>query len=67
MHEDGSAFLASELPVAVALRTGEVVTDVVLGVPHGRTGERRWLRVAAVPDARDAEAGRSGRTPCSGT
>jgi PAS domain S-box-containing protein len=55
VHEDGSAFLASELPVAVALRTGEVVTDVVLGVPHGRTGEQRWLRVTAVPDARDAD------------
>jgi PAS domain S-box-containing protein len=55
VHEDGSAFLASELPVAVALRTGEVVTDVVMGVPHGRTGEQRWLRVTAVPDARDAD------------
>ena len=55
VHEDGSAFLASELPVAVALRTGEVVTDVVLGVPHGQTGEQRWLRVTAVPDARDAD------------
>jgi PAS domain S-box-containing protein len=55
VHEDGSVFLASELPVAVALRTGEVVTDVVMGVPHGRTGEQRWLRVTAVPDARDAD------------
>ena len=26
-----------------------------MGVPHGRTGELRWLRVTAVPDARDAE------------
>jgi PAS domain S-box-containing protein len=59
-HEDGSAFLASELPVALALRTGEVVTDVVMGVPHGRTGEQHWLRVTAVPDARDA-AGRPQR------
>jgi PAS domain S-box-containing protein len=55
VHEDGSMFLASELPVAVALRTGEVVTDVVMGVPHGRTGEQRWLQVTAVPDARDAD------------
>ena len=55
VHEDGSVFQASELPVAVALRTGEVVTDVVMGVPHGRTGEQRWLRVTAVPDARDAD------------
>ena len=41
--------------MAVALRTGEVVTDVVMGVPHGRTGEARWLRVTAVPDARDED------------
>src|SRR6202042_3103174 len=34
---------------------GEVVTDVVMGVPHGRTGEQCWLRVTAVPDARDED------------
>jgi len=44
----------------VALRTGEVVADVVAGVPHGRTGELRWLQVTAVPDARD-EQGRPRR------
>jgi PAS domain S-box-containing protein len=53
IHEDGSPWRPEELPVAVALCTGEVVTDVVLGVPHGRTSEMRWLRVTAVPDARD--------------
>ena len=55
VHEDGSPFEPRDYPVAVALRTGEVVTDVVMGVPHGRTGEQRWLRVTAVPDARDAD------------
>jgi PAS domain S-box-containing protein len=60
VHEDGSPFQPDELPVVVALRTGEVVADVVLGVPHGRTGELRWLQVTAVPDARD-EQGRPRR------
>ncbi|MGI8451081.1 MAG: PAS domain-containing protein, partial [Streptosporangiaceae bacterium] len=55
LHEDGSPFEPHDFPVAVALRTGEVVTDVVMGVPHGRTGEVRWLRVTAVPDARDGD------------
>jgi PAS domain S-box-containing protein len=55
VHEDGSPFDPRDYPVTVALRTGEVVTDVVMGVPHGRTGERRWLRITAVPDARDAD------------
>jgi PAS domain S-box-containing protein len=60
VHEDGSPFQPDELPVVVALRTGEVVADVVAGVPHGRTGELRWLQVTAVPDARD-EQGRPRR------
>ena len=55
VHEDGSPWPPEEFPVTVALRTGEVVTDAVLGVPHGRTGETRWLRVTAVPDARDED------------
>ena len=55
VHEDGSPFEPGDYPVTVALRTGEVVTDVVMGVPHGRTGEQRWLRITAVPDARDAD------------
>ena len=55
VHEDGTPFRPEELPIKVALRTGEVVVDVVMGVEHGRTGERRWLRITAVPDARDAD------------
>ena len=53
VREDGSPFPPDDLPVRVALRTGEVVTGVVAGVRHGRTGELRWVRITAVPDARD--------------
>jgi PAS domain S-box-containing protein len=53
LREDGSPFPPEDLPVRVALRTGEVVADVVAGVKHERTGELRWLRVTAIPDARD--------------
>ncbi len=60
VHEDGSPYQMDELPLMVALRTGEMVRDVVLGVPHGRTGELRWLRVTTVPDTRD-ERGRPQR------
>lgn len=55
IHEDGSAMRLEELPVVRALRTGQVVTDAVVGVPHGRTGELRWLRVTAVPVTRDED------------
>ena len=60
VHEDGSPFGPDEVPVTLALRTGRVVADVVAGLPHARTGELRWLRVTAVPDALD-EHGRPQR------
>jgi PAS domain S-box-containing protein len=60
VHEDGSPFRTEELPVAVAMRTGQVVADVVVGIQHGRTGETRWVRVTAVPYSRDRR-GRSQR------
>jgi PAS domain S-box-containing protein len=54
VREDGSPFPPEDLPVRVALRTGEIVSGVLAGVRHGRTGELRWVRITAVPDARDA-------------
>ena len=60
VREDGSPFPPEDLPVRVALRTGEIVSDVVAGITHGRTGELRWVRITAVPDARD-EQGRPSR------
>jgi PAS domain S-box-containing protein len=53
VREDETPFPGDEHPAMVALHTGEVVGEVVMGVTHGVTGERRWLSVTAVPDARD--------------
>lgn len=60
VHEDGTPIPRGEFPVMKALRTGEVVPDVVLGVPRAGSGEVRWMRVTAVPDAMD-EQGRPQR------
>ncbi len=60
VREDGTGFPGSEHPAMQALRTGEVVSDVLMGVSHGRTGERRWLGVTAVPISPD-EHGRPRR------
>ena len=60
VHEDGSPVPVDELPVSRALRTGDMVSDVILGVPHGQTGEIRWLQATAVPEGRD-EQGRPQR------
>ncbi len=40
-----------DFPQVKALRTGQVVRHAVFGLPHERTGELRWLRVTAFPDA----------------
>jgi len=60
VREDGSPLDPADFPVPVALRTGEVVTDVIVGFAHGHAGELRWLRITAVPDSRD-EKGRPQR------
>jgi PAS domain S-box-containing protein len=53
VSEDGSPFPREELPVLTALRTGQVVAGTPVGVRHAKTGELRWVRDTAVPDARD--------------
>jgi PAS domain S-box-containing protein len=57
---DGAPYPAEQFPVAVALRTGTVVGEVVLGVPSGPGQQPRWLGLTAVPDAVD-EAGQPQR------
>jgi PAS domain S-box-containing protein len=50
VHEDGTQFRIEDLPVYRAMTTGQIVSDVLMGMPHGRTGEIRWLLATAVPD-----------------
>jgi len=54
LHEDGTPCQPDELPVMIALRTGEMVSGLVFGVRNARTGELRWVRNSAVPDALDS-------------
>ena len=55
VRADGSPFPGEQHPAMVVLRTGRIVSDVVMGVVHGRSGERRWISVTGVPDAFDAQ------------
>ena len=55
LHEDGTPYQPDDLPMMVALRTGKVVPGVVAAVDNARTGEIRWIRITAVPDAWDAQ------------
>ena len=49
LHEDGSAFPGSTHPAMQALRTGQAVHDVVMGVFNPATGGHTWINVNAVP------------------
>lgn len=56
IHEDGSDFPGDMHPAMHALRTGEKVTDVVLGVFNPRLDQTVWLLVSAVPQFRQGES-----------
>jgi PAS domain S-box-containing protein len=49
IHEDGSVFAITEIPSLVALRTGQSVKNVTMGIFHAGLGEYRWLNTSAAP------------------
>ncbi len=53
--EDGSPLSAEKHPSMLALRSGRVVSDQVLGVFNPRRGEYVWLVVNAIPQFRPGE------------
>ncbi len=50
IHEDGSPFPGPDHPVPRAIKTGESVRNVVMGVFRPVSGDRVWLLVDAVPE-----------------
>jgi PAS domain S-box-containing protein len=52
VQEDGTAFPPSELPAAVALRTGSASSEMILGV-HDPVRGLRWITSSAQPLRRD--------------
>ncbi len=55
LRADGSPFPGREHPSMVALRTGQEVRDVVMGVYNPRDQAYRWINVSAVPLVRPGE------------
>jgi PAS domain S-box-containing protein len=49
VQDDGSPFPCDERPAMVALRTGQAVRGVLMGVVHARHGETRWITVDSFP------------------
>ncbi len=56
IREDGSPFPAEALPAVIALRTGEIVEQQVMGVFHPGKKEHVWLNASAVPEFRPGES-----------
>jgi|GEM_PF-2968961 len=55
IHEDGSDLPGQEHPAMIALRTGQEVRNVILGVFNPQINGHRWVNVHAVPQYRNGE------------
>jgi PAS domain S-box-containing protein len=49
IRPDGSDFPGDEHPAMIALRTGQPVHDVVMGIFNPHTEQHHWLQVSAIP------------------
>jgi len=52
IHEDGSEFSAEALPSVQAIRTGEAVHDVIIGIFNEHEEAYHWANVNAIPQFR---------------
>ena len=52
IKEDGSEIARDGNPVSLALKTGQIVKDVIMGLYNPREKSRRWISVDAVPQFR---------------
>ena len=55
IHEDGSEFPGESMPSTLALRSGEAVHDVIVGIFNQREEAYHWVRVNAIPQFRAGE------------
>jgi PAS domain S-box-containing protein len=55
VREDGSDLPDAEHPAMVALRTGQIVQNFVMGIHNPAVESRRWLLVDAIPQFRPEE------------
>ena len=56
IHEDGSDFPGETHPSLVALRTGEIISNTVMGVYHPEEKKHVWINITAVPKFRPGES-----------
>jgi diguanylate cyclase (GGDEF)-like protein/PAS domain S-box-containing protein len=56
IHPDGSDFPGEEHPAMVALRSGQPVRNVQMGVFHPQEDRWRWILISAIPQFRVGES-----------
>jgi len=49
IHEDGTPFFGEEHPSMVALKTGKIVRDVIMGLFNPSKNDYTWINICAVP------------------
>ena len=59
IREDGSPFPAAQHPAAVALQTGQIVSNVVMGIFRPNEQKYGWVQITAKPEPPPA-----GLSPC---
>ncbi|MHB8107812.1 MAG: PAS domain S-box protein [Candidatus Cryosericum sp.] len=55
IREDGSPYPADTHPSVEALRTGQSIQDIVMGLVHVGDGLTKWIRISSVPQFRAGE------------
>ena len=56
IHEDGTDFPGNTHPSMVALKTGEDIQNVTMGIYHPQDDSYRWISICAVPQFKDGES-----------
>jgi PAS domain S-box-containing protein len=56
VHEDGSEFLAGDHPSMQALRTGQSIKDVIMGIWDSQENSYKWISVNATPQFKSGDS-----------
>lgn len=55
IHEDNTHFPGETHPSMVALKTGQEIKNVIMGINNPSRGEYTWLNIHAIPEFRNGE------------
>lgn len=49
IHEDGSPFQAEQHPSVLALKSGKIITNVIMGVFNPIDNKNHWIKISSIP------------------